>query len=68
MIHDRMPAILHPKDYARWIGDDTDPADLMVPFPSELMMMWPVSTRVNSVRNQDADLLDPIEPQEPELF
>lgn len=67
-IHDRMPVILHEKDYARWLGEDHDPADLMVPYPSELMKIWPVSTRVNNVRNQEADLLDPIEPEEPELL
>jgi putative SOS response-associated peptidase YedK len=67
-IHDRMPVILHEKDYARWLGEDPDPADLMVPFPSELMKIWPVSTRVNNVRNQEADLLDPIEPEEPGLL
>jgi len=67
-IHDRMPVILHSKDYARWLGNETDPADLMVPFPSELMEIWPVSTRVNNVRNQEADLLDPIEPEEPGLL
>jgi putative SOS response-associated peptidase YedK len=67
-IHDRMPVILHPKDYARWLGEDPDPAHLMMPFPSELMKIWPVSTRVNNVRNQEAELLDSIEPDEPGLL
>ncbi len=67
-IHDRMPVILHAEDYARWLSKDPDPADLMVPFPSELMKIWPVSMRVNSVRHQEADLLDPIEPEEPGLL
>jgi putative SOS response-associated peptidase YedK len=67
-IHDRMPVILHEKDYTRWLSEDPDPADLMVPFPSELMKIWPVSTRVNNVRNQEADLLEPIEPEEPNLL
>jgi putative SOS response-associated peptidase YedK len=67
-IHDRMPLILHEKDYARWLSEEPDPADLMVPFPSGLMKIWPVSTRVNNVRNQEADLLDPIEHEEPSLL
>lgn len=67
-IHDRMPVILHEKDYARWVGEDPDPANLLAPFPSELMKIWPVSTRVNNVRNQDADLLELIEPEEPGLL
>jgi putative SOS response-associated peptidase YedK len=59
-IHDRMPVIIAPTDYDRWLGQETDPRDLMKPFPAELMTMWPVSTRVNSPRNDDATLLDPI--------
>ena len=46
-IHDRMPVILAPVDYARWLGEESDPRDLMRPFPAELMRMWPISTRVN---------------------
>ncbi len=67
-IHDQMPVIRHEKDYARWLGEDPDPADLMVPFLSELMKIWPVSTRVNNVRNQESNLLEPIEPEEPWLL
>jgi len=67
-IHDRMPVILHERDYARWLGEELDPADLTVPYPSELMKIWPVITRVNNVRHQEADLLDPIEPEEPGLL
>jgi putative SOS response-associated peptidase YedK len=59
-IHDRMPVIIAPTDYDRWFGQETNPCDLMKPFPAELMTMWPVSTRVNSPRNDDAVLLDPI--------
>ena len=32
-IHDRMPVILAPGDYARWLGDEPDPRDLMRPSP-----------------------------------
>jgi putative SOS response-associated peptidase YedK len=42
-IHDRMPAILAPSDYACWLSDDPDPCDLMCPFPAGLIRMWPVS-------------------------
>jgi putative SOS response-associated peptidase YedK len=40
----------------------------MVPFPSDQMKIWPVSTRVNNVRNQEVDLIDPIDLGEPDLF
>ena len=59
-IHDRMPVILRPEDYDRWIGIEPDPRDLLRPFPAELMTMWPISTRVNSPKNDDADLLTPV--------
>jgi putative SOS response-associated peptidase YedK len=52
-----MPAILRPQDYARWLETDPDPAELMISYPAEPMRMWPVSPRVNSHRNDDAELL-----------
>ncbi len=51
-IHDRMPVILPPGEYARWLDsclEDTDSlANLLVPFPAEEMDAFPVSPRVNS--------------------
>jgi putative SOS response-associated peptidase YedK len=64
-IHNRMPAILRPDDYDRWLGDEEPPADLLAPFPAEPMTMWPISTRVNSPSNDDADLLKPVEVGKP---
>ena len=61
-IHDRMPLIFAPENYARWLSDEPDPADLMQPFPSELMRMWPISTRVNKPENDDPSIIEPIEP------
>ena len=46
-IHDRMPVILKPGGYERWLGLEPDPRDLLVPFPSEPMTIWPISSRVN---------------------
>ena len=60
-IHDRMPAILAPADYDRWLGDETDPRDLLRPFPADLMRMWPISTRVNKPENDDASIIEPLE-------
>ena len=57
-IHDRMPAILKSGDYERWLGLEPDPHDLLVPFPSELLVIWPISKRVNSPDNDDERLLD----------
>ena len=44
-LHDRMPAVLAPADYDRWLGTELDPRDLLQPFPSDLMAIWPISTR-----------------------
>ena len=60
-IHDRMPLILAPGDYARWLSDEPDPGDLMRPFPVALMRMWPISTRVNKPENDDPSIIQQIE-------
>jgi putative SOS response-associated peptidase YedK len=64
-LHDRMPVILVPQDWPLWLGetDQADPvalAALLRPFADDGLRLWPVSARVNSVRNDTADLLEPI--------
>jgi putative SOS response-associated peptidase YedK len=56
-----MQVILAPCDYARWLGDEPDPRDLMRPFPADLMRMWPISARVNKPENDDPSIVEPIE-------
>jgi putative SOS response-associated peptidase YedK len=41
-IHDRMLVILDAADYERWLGDEPDPRDLSVPFPSNAAILEPV--------------------------
>src|SRR5262249_7274024 len=42
-IHDRMPVILAPDAYERWLSTiEPDPRDLLVPYPEESMALWPV--------------------------
>ncbi len=53
-----MPAILRPEDYDRWLTLDLEASKLLTPFPSEPMAIWPISTRVNSPKNDDPDLLE----------
>jgi putative SOS response-associated peptidase YedK len=60
-IHDRMPVIIAPSDYARWLSDEPDPRDLTRPFPAGLMRMWPISTRVNKPENDDPSIVEPVE-------
>jgi putative SOS response-associated peptidase YedK len=52
-----MPAILQPEGYERWLSLDPDPHDLLITYSSEPMKMWPISKRVKSPRNDDAELL-----------
>lgn len=63
-IHNRMPVILEPKDYERWLEPtpaERLPIDLLRPFPAERMIAWPVNSRVGNVRNNDPELLAPRE-------
>ena len=56
-----MPVILSPYDYIRWLSEEADPRELLRPFPSAAMRIWPISTRVNKPENDDPSILDPIE-------
>jgi putative SOS response-associated peptidase YedK len=59
LYHDRMPVILHPADYARWLDPEyqrvEELAPLLRPYPAELMVAEPVSTLVNNPRNDSPD-------------
>jgi putative SOS response-associated peptidase YedK len=67
-IHDRMPVILHPQDYERWLSNEEDPRDLLKPFPAELMTIWPIDRKVGKPDNNSPDVLDPIEFVSRDLF
>ena len=58
-IHDRMPVILDPADYDRWLDpSQPDAAALLRPCPDDWLTAIPVSTRVNSPKNDAADLIE----------
>jgi len=63
-IHDRMPVILAQDAWAKWLGEEAAEKDalqgLLQPFPAERMKVFSVSTRVNSVKNDDAGLIEPM--------
>jgi putative SOS response-associated peptidase YedK len=61
-IHNRMPVILAPRDYERWLapGDPAQlPIDLLRSRPAEEMTTWKVGTEVGNVRNNDESLCNP---------
>ena len=45
-----------------WITEHADVADLIAPYPAAAMTVYPVSPRVNSVRHDDASLLEHVDP------
>jgi putative SOS response-associated peptidase YedK len=63
-IHDRMPVILPPHAYERWLApDSTDPAgltELLLPYPAEALEAYPIGTRVNNPGNEGPGCLEPL--------
>jgi putative SOS response-associated peptidase YedK len=62
-MHDRMPVILGPEHYDLWLDPGFRRADVLKkmlnPFDATLMRRYPVSTRVNFVRNDDPECAAP---------
>jgi len=63
LIHDRMPVILHPRDYAKWLNPAPQTPEnlqpLIKPFPADDMSAYPVSTLVNKTTNDKPELVVP---------
>src|SRR5690606_41753095 len=61
--HDRMPLVVAPRDYARWLAPELrDPAALAPLLAGSAVQDWityPVDRRVNDVREDDPRLLEP---------
>jgi putative SOS response-associated peptidase YedK len=57
----RMPAILRHEDHDAWLAGNADAAmDCIAPRPQEMMPAYPVSTVVNSSRNNEPRLIEPL--------
>jgi putative SOS response-associated peptidase YedK len=63
-LHDRMPAIIEPADFARWLGEEEVPRAelkaLLAPSAEELRV-WRVDPRMNRTEIDDPTILTPIE-------
>ncbi len=58
-IHDRMPVILKPEDYALWLDPKAgDPTPLFEPFASDDLQAWPVRSEVGYVRINHPGLIE----------
>ncbi|MDA1058456.1 MAG: SOS response-associated peptidase [Proteobacteria bacterium] len=65
--HDRMPVVLDPENFDAWLDPHAGPGDLarlVVPSHVDLTVIA-VSPSVNSVKNDDAGCLDPVDSVEP---
>lgn len=69
-LHDRMPVILAPSDWGRWLdpsNQDTEALGaLLVPAPADALEHWPVSTLVNAPKNDVARCIEPVAVSPPE--
>ena len=69
-IHDRMPVVIHPQDFARWLDcvnyEPRDVADLLRPADPDFFEAIPVSDKVNKADNTGAELHEPVVLAEPE--
>ena len=63
-LHDRMPVIVPPEAFDLWLDSDhadaTTAAALITPAPDSLLEVWPVSTDVNRVANDNAHLIQQV--------
>jgi putative SOS response-associated peptidase YedK len=72
-VHNRMPLFLPRERWGSWMDSEfTDVEEIralmQVSDPDSHLRYWPVSTLVNSIRNNGAELVAPIELGEPETL
>jgi putative SOS response-associated peptidase YedK len=61
-IHNRMPVIIDRRDFDAWLEPKDSPIAhaLLRPYPANLLRAFPISTRVNSPKNDDPTIIEPI--------
>jgi putative SOS response-associated peptidase YedK len=59
-IHNRMPVILNPQDYERWLDreDQRPPTDLLRPYDADKMVAAPCNPKVGNVKNNGPEMLN----------
>ena len=59
-LHSRMPFILHPDNYERWLTAESNTlSSLFTPCPDKDLEYFEISTAVNSPKNNDPEILCP---------
>lgn len=68
-IHDRMPAVVRPEDFALWLDtrsvDAKAAASILKPAPEDTFEAVAIGTRVNTVGQDDPGIQTPIDPVDP---
>lgn len=68
-IHDRMPVVIRPEDYARWLDclgqEPRDVADLLQPVEPGFFEAIPISDKVNKAANVGPDIQEPVAEEPP---
>ena len=64
-IHHRMPVILKPENFDSWLMSSGEQStnvlkSLLIPYEDDDLMIYPVSTSVNSPKNNSAALIEPV--------
>lgn len=72
-VHNRMPLFLPRDRWGAWMDPELTEVERVralmdIPKPDEHLRYWPVSSLVNSIRNNGAELIAPIELGEPETL
>lgn len=66
-VHDRMPVILDPTDYARWLDPGSEGVEelleLLAPCPDEWLQRHTVGLRVNNPRHDGPECIEAVGPQ-----
>jgi putative SOS response-associated peptidase YedK len=58
--HTRMPVILPEEHPDAWLSGEAG-KEVLVPYPADRIKAWPISSRVNSPKNDDAEIIVPVE-------
>ena len=59
-VHDRMPVILRPEHYERWL-DPSEPADdLLAPLPAGALRLFRVDPKVNTYKVDEPSCIEPL--------
>jgi putative SOS response-associated peptidase YedK len=63
-IHNRMPVILDPADYVRWLGQRPVTTNelhaILKPYPANQMEVFKIGTRIGDVKYDDPSLVEPL--------